>query len=198
MRSLHMPAENTPNNPQPTCPEKEPRSYPPEGTGTLVVRVCASDKDKVVRGARVNTTSVIIGVQGAGQQGPTGVTNDSGELVLEVPAGDWEVKATAFGTTASKAVSVPPKCETCVQVDLPISLCVKVSAVTDADKKGDPGFYSAGTIIAAEVEHSVSDVKFEWTVSGGSILEDCAKATGPTIHIDTSSARGPVNIRVTM
>ena len=162
-----------------------------------------------MRRVRVKVTSV----QEAGEQvrtglaidahRPGGVTDDSGELVLEVPAGDWKVEATAFGQTGtSEPVTVRPKCETCVKLVLPINLYVSTEAVTGAGKQDHPKFYSAGTIIAAHVastsDRDLGPVEFEWTVSAGSILEDPEKATGSEIHIDTSGARGRLDIGVTM
>src|SRR5262249_19596686 len=201
-----VPAEHTPNNPQPSRREKEPPCRPPESTGTLVVRVFASNEKKehdVVRGAKVKVTGPMETEKPAII--PELTTDDCGEVAFNLSPGNYHVQATAFGQTDHTDDKYPPevrpKCETRAELVLPVSLDVKAEPVTDAGKKDAPTFYSAGTLIAVHAESTcdnLGDVKFEWTASAGSILEDCAKATGRTIHIDTSSARGPVHIGVTM
>ena len=177
---------------------------PHEPKGTLAIHVFASerrDEREVVRRARVTVT----GPSGAEGSAPIGgETDESGRLVLEVPPGRWQVTATAFGlTTTAESVEVRPKCETGVDLVLDINLHVSLKVVDDGAADAEARFYRAGTIIAASAEASPSDrelgpVSFEWTVTAGSILEEGSSASGSDVLIDTSAARGRVEISVTM
>jgi hypothetical protein len=200
-----MAAEKNPKKPQESRSEDEPRSYVPEGKGTIKVRVFASerkDRHDVVRRVKVTLT----GPREASERLPiSGETDDFGEVTFEVPAGNWQAEATAFGETdTSDWEEVKPRCETCIDLVLDIDLHVRTSVVTDsALASGEPKFYRAGTIILASAEctaneSALSAVVFEWSVSGGSILEEGRKVTGREIHVDTSGARGQLDIGVTM
>ena len=152
-----MAAEKNPKKPQEPRSDDEPRSHTPQGNGTLKIRVFASegkDAHDVVRRVTVTAT---------GPQEATvkltipGVTNDHGEVVLEVPAGKWQVTATAFGETdTSEWEEVRPRCETCVDLVLDINLHVSTEVVTDATG-GDARFHRAGTLILATAECAPSD-----------------------------------------
>jgi hypothetical protein len=197
-----MAADKTPKKPQEPRADDEQRSLPAGGIGTLKIRVFASEQrngDDVVRRAKVTVT----GPQGADdKQTLTGETNESGELMLEVPAGRWLVEASAFGVhDKSEWKEVKPRCETCVELLLDIDLHISTSAITEAGD--DPKFHRAGTLILARAEctpdeSALETVAFEWSVSGGNILEDRETATGREIHIDTSGARGRLDIAVAM
>lgn len=173
----------------------------PPPNGVLVVHVTDSTEadSNVIRQARVKlrpsdaTQATEI---------PGGETEDSGDFVASVPPGTWRVVAEAFGKThTSDPIEVGPKCETDVPVVLPVNLQLTTMAFREGDQSESLRFYPAGSIIVARAEHGLpSDdpVVFEWTVSGGSILETGKSGSGREIHIDTVGVRGPLEIEVTM
>jgi len=203
-----MAAEKNPKKPQEARSDDEPRSHVPEGKGTLRIRVFASerqDRHDVVRRAKVTVT----GPQEARERVPiVGETDDTGQVVFEVPAGKWQAEATAFGESSgySEWEDVKPDCETCINLVVDIDLHVHTTVLSDSTigtASGEPKFYRAGTIIVATAEctpneSALTAVAFEWSVSGGSILEEGRRAIGREIHIDTSDARGSLRIGVTM
>jgi hypothetical protein len=186
-----MSADKKPKEPREHRDHDEPRSHPPGATGTLRVRVFGSegpDRHEMVRRA-----TVTLAAQGAKVEPPiTGRTDESGEFVTEVPAGYWQATATAFGLTQSSGwEEVKPKCETCAEVSLNVNAEVELTAVETA-LLNEPRFYRAGTLIKARAESAVTQsnmggVAFDWSVTGGSILED-RRAAGSEIHIDTPRA----------
>ena len=194
-----MPADNPAMDPQQGRPEEESRRRPPEGTGTLAIRVVARETHDVVRRAKVKVTPAQETDQ---RRERTGETDHCGEAVFQLPAGEYYVEATAFGATerTKEPKVVEPKCENRFELELPLSLQVNPVPLADAGQAREP-IHSAGTILTARAECSPSEdqVEFlEWTVSDGSILEEGKKATGNEVHIDTSGARGPLEIGVTM
>ena len=195
-----MAAEKTPKKPQEPGPGDEIGSSTPGAKGTLRIRVFGSEGKSeldVVRRARVTVTSA----QGA--EPITGETDDKGELVLEVPSGRYQVSATAFGdTTTSDWIVVQPRCETCVELVLDINLDIGLHVVmTDVAAGETTPFYRSGTLLRLHAESSRSDAElegavFEWTASAGSFLEP-QSSTARDVHLDTSGARGPLELGLT-
>lgn len=197
-----MSPDKTPKKPQEPRAELESRRYPPDAKGTLHIRVYASesrDPNDVVRRAQVTATAA-----GPQELTITGDTDDTGEALLEVPVGRWQVRAMAFGQNdTSEWVEVKPRCETCVDIALNINLEVTLTPVRTDGAADALKFYRAGTILLAHAECATSEaelglVRFDWAVNGGTILEDRDGATGRDVHIDTSGGRGRLEVSATM
>ncbi len=199
-----MSPDQNPRKPRQHRDHDEPGSSSPGATGTLRIRVFASKKHdgrQMVRRAKVTLVN-----QGHKGDAPiTGRTNESGELVIEVPAGQWQITATAFGltdTSSAEEGEVKPNCETCVDLTLDVNLYVKLTPV-DVAEGNEPTFHRAGTLINARAEPAgvrepdLANVAFEWNLTAGSILED-RRAAGREIHNDTSTARGTLDVSVTI
>jgi hypothetical protein len=200
-----MAAEKTPKKPQEPRPGDEIGSSTPGGKGTLIVRVFGNSQEgnyqekselAVVRRAKVT----LIGPQGSGEP-IIGETDDKGELVREVPAGLWNASTTAFGATDSAEKVVEPRCETCIELFLDINLDISLHVVmTDVAAGETTPFYRSGTLLRLHAESSLSDDKlegsvYEWTASAGTFLE--SRSTARDVHLDTSGARGPLELGLT-
>ena len=194
-----MAAEKTPKKPHGPRPDDEIGSSTPAGKGTLIVRVFDRRDNgelAVVRRAKVTLT----GPPGSGEP-IVGETDDKGELAREVPAGLWTASTAAFGDTDDAEKVVEPRCESCIELFLDINLGISPHVVmTDVAASETTPFYRSGTLLRLHAESSRSDadlegVVFEWTASAGSFLEP--RSTARDVHLDTSGARGPLELGLT-
>jgi len=192
--------------------KKRERSYQGESqkestarpNGTLRVHVVDKAGD-VVRHARVKAYLVpSVGAEGAAPAvAPiSGETLDTGDFVESVPAGTWNVTAEALGkVSVPQNVTVIPRCETVVPVELAIALTIQYRPSRSGGGHDDSPFSPGHSIIVATAQYDSLPqdlLEFEWFISDGSILETGEATGGAEIHIDTSGVRGKIDIEVRM